>query len=182
MLYAVVRIFRLQTPRATSPLLYPVCGVLALIVVGHFIYVSSLDHFPYGYHVAFAASLGMLGNLLWISWSVSFVARPSWFPVPYPTSPYSSSRPLSGGRSGNSSGNSSAAGGAPKTCWTPTVLVVLTLLAMSFEILDFPPFHRVLDAHALWHAATIPLGAAWWAFLIKDANAMDEAYADKGRE
>lgn len=51
--------------------------------------------------------------------------------------------------------------------------MVLTIAAMALELLDFPPIGRVLDAHAAWHVATIPLAAAWWAFLIPDALEME---------
>lgn len=47
--------------------------------------------------------------------------------------------------------------------------VGLTMAAMSLELLDFPAIGRVLDAHALWHAATIPISSLWYKFLIKDA-------------
>lgn len=169
LLYAILRVLGLQTARTTSPMVAPVCGILALVVLGHFVYVSSLDHFPYGYHVAFAAGLGMLGNLLWIAWSVSFVARPSFLPAPYPAS----TKPLS---------KTAGVTAAPTRCWTPAILVVLTLAAMSLEILDFPPYARALDAHALWHAATIPLGMGWWRFLVRDAAEMDALEDKEGRE
>jgi post-GPI attachment to proteins factor 3 len=42
--------------------------------------------------------------------------------------------------------------------------------ASSLEIFDFPPFLRHFDAHALWHAATIPLGYLWYIFWIRDAE------------
>ena len=57
----------------------------------------------------------------------------------------------------------------PKNAASPITLVALTTLAMSLELLDFPPVFRSVDAHALWHASTIPLAAAWWSFLCNDA-------------
>eukprot|EP00897_Mesotaenium_endlicherianum_P008158 jgi/Mesen1/7370/ME000381S06599 len=44
-----------------------------------------------------------------------------------------------------------------------------TAAAMSLEILDFPPLYGLLDAHALWHATTIPLSMLWWSFVYDDA-------------
>ena len=41
-------------------------------------------------------------------------------------------------------------------------------VAMLLEILDFPPLWKVLDAHALWHAATAPLTLVWYAFVAAD--------------
>jgi hypothetical protein len=50
-----------------------------------------------------------------------------------------------------------------------TIFVVAISAAMSLELLDFSPFWRVLDAHSLWHAATIPLVRIHWEFLLDDA-------------
>ena len=38
------------------------------------------------------------------------------------------------------------------------------IAASALEIFDFPPVWGVFDAHALWHAATIPLGFMWYRF------------------
>ena len=41
--------------------------------------------------------------------------------------------------------------------WTlfPGLVVAWVLVAMSLELLDFPPFLGVVDAHSLWHLGTI---------------------------
>ncbi|KAK0547140.1 hypothetical protein OC845_004244 [Tilletia horrida] len=49
-------------------------------------------------------------------------------------------------------------------------ILIFILLAMSFEIFDFPPFFRAIDAHSLWHAATIPIIRIWYDWLIRDAR------------
>jgi len=41
---------------------------------------------------------------------------------------------------------------------------ILFIFAASLEIFDFPPFWGILDAHSLWHAATVPLGFMWYHF------------------
>jgi post-GPI attachment to proteins factor 3 len=41
--------------------------------------------------------------------------------------------------------------------WTPVFIVVYVSCAMSLEIFDFFPIADALDAHALWHAATVPM-------------------------
>jgi hypothetical protein len=46
-------------------------------------------------------------------------------------------------------------------------------LAALFEIFDFPPIWSHFDAHSLWHAATVPLGFAWYAFWRLDCNDAD---------
>lgn len=62
---------------------------------------------------------------------------------------------------------------------TPLALVVVTTLAMSLELLDFAPVARVIDAHSLWHAATIPIALGWWTFLCNDAIELEGAMMGK---
>eukprot|EP00878_Enallax_costatus_P019990 GHUV01021111.1.p1 GENE.GHUV01021111.1~~GHUV01021111.1.p1 ORF type:complete len:370 (+),score=93.09 GHUV01021111.1:245-1354(+) len=40
--------------------------------------------------------------------------------------------------------------------------------AMLLEVLDFPPLLWLFDAHALWHAATVPLTYLWYKFVFAD--------------
>ncbi|KAK6135294.1 hypothetical protein DH2020_030936 [Rehmannia glutinosa] len=49
-------------------------------------------------------------------------------------------------------------------------VVVLEALAMLLEIYDFPPYWGLVDAHALWHATTIPLTYLWWSFIRDDSE------------
>lgn len=44
-----------------------------------------------------------------------------------------------------------------KRMWAvwPGVVVAWVIVAMSLELLDFPPLGGYLDAHALWHLATV---------------------------
>ncbi|ONK59225.1 uncharacterized protein A4U43_C08F4260 [Asparagus officinalis] len=51
--------------------------------------------------------------------------------------------------------------------WT---VVIGGSLSMLLEIYDFPPYNGYVDAHALWHAATIPLTYLWWSFIKSDAE------------
>ncbi|KAF6257932.1 Per1-like protein [Scenedesmus sp. NREL 46B-D3] len=46
--------------------------------------------------------------------------------------------------------------------------MVLVHVAMLLEVLDFPPLFWLLDAHALWHAATVPLTYLWYKFVFAD--------------
>ncbi|CEP08422.1 hypothetical protein [Parasitella parasitica] len=50
------------------------------------------------------------------------------------------------------------------------VSVVLVSCAMSLEVFDFPPIKEILDAHSLWHAATIPLAPLFYKFLLRDTE------------
>ena len=46
------------------------------------------------------------------------------------------------------------------TAW-PGMIVLWIILAMSLELLDFPPWHGLIDAHSLWHLGTV-IPTAWW--------------------
>ncbi|KAG0042226.1 hypothetical protein BGZ83_000747 [Gryganskiella cystojenkinii] len=54
--------------------------------------------------------------------------------------------------------------------WEPVASCILITAAMCLEILDFAPLWGILDAHSLWHAATIPLVPIWYRFLLKDTE------------
>ncbi|KAH8695392.1 putative Mn2 homeostasis protein [Talaromyces proteolyticus] len=60
----------------------------------------------------------------------------------------------------------------PKKPWTawPGLIVTWISLAMSLELLDFPPWWGLIDAHSLWHLGTVIPAAWWYAFIIKDAQ------------
>lgn len=49
-------------------------------------------------------------------------------------------------------------------------VVLAGSMTMLLEILDFPPVLGSLDAHALWHALTVPLTWLWWSFIKDDAS------------
>lgn len=61
------------------------------------------------------------------------------------------------------------ASGRGWTAW-PGLIVAWVVLAMSLEVLDFPPIGRFVDAHALWHLMTVAPTIWWYTFLIKDAQ------------
>ncbi|RKP27101.1 Per1-like-domain-containing protein [Syncephalis pseudoplumigaleata] len=52
--------------------------------------------------------------------------------------------------------------------WRAAALVIYVTFAMSLELFDFAPLLWILDAHALWHAATVPLVFWWYQFLLLD--------------
>ncbi|WWC96600.1 hypothetical protein V866_003469 [Kwoniella sp. B9012] len=161
LLYSIIRIFHLRTPLSTSRYLFPISAIIGFIVLGHFTYLLSfpIGSFPYGYHTKFNLVLATIHNVLWISWSLSFkypypkmtfLGTTYTYPKPYPPHDPLTQNPK------------------PKEAQTPLILVILTTLAMSFELLDFSPVFRIIDAHSLWHASTIPLTIAWWHFMVED--------------
>lgn len=50
----------------------------------------------------------------------------------------------------------------------------MTTAATALELFDFPPWGRVIDAHSLWHLATVPIALFWYDFLLDDA--LDEGW------
>lgn len=54
--------------------------------------------------------------------------------------------------------------------WKLLTVVVGGSLGMLLEILDFPPLWGFVDAHALWHATTIPLTYLLWSFVRDDSE------------
>ncbi|EEP82461.1 conserved hypothetical protein [Uncinocarpus reesii 1704] len=55
------------------------------------------------------------------------------------------------------------------TAW-PGMIVAWLIVAMSLELLDFPPAWELIDAHSLWHLGTVIPTIWWYTFLIKDAQ------------
>lgn len=54
--------------------------------------------------------------------------------------------------------------------WKLWVVVLGGGISMLLELYDFPPYHGFVDAHALWHATTIPVTYLWWSFVRDDAE------------
>ena len=48
----------------------------------------------------------------------------------------------------------------PWAAW-PGLIVAWVVMAMSLELLDFPPLKGMLDAHSLWHLGTVG-PTIWW--------------------
>ena len=56
--------------------------------------------------------------------------------------------------------------------WEPVAVLSAFMVAGALELFDFAPLWRAVDAHALWHAATVVIVDRWYAFLLRDARAM----------
>lgn len=66
--------------------------------------------------------------------------------------------------------------------WKLWIVVVGGGLSMMLEIYDFPPYEGLVDAHALWHATTIPLTYVWWSFIKDDAEYQTSALLKKVKQ
>jgi hypothetical protein len=59
----------------------------------------------------------------------------------------------------------------PTAARKAVVFQVLLVCAATFELWDFSPvLRRSLDAHAVWHGLTIPLGFLWYDMLMSDGT------------
>lgn len=127
-------------------------GTCIAAYILHVSYLSLLPRFDYSYNIIFNLVIGLSHNLLW-----SLYSLPETFSIMRRFPPNATPRNY-----------------RPRCASQAALGVALTMVAMSLELLDFPPFARVLDAHALWHAATVPIAALWYRFLITDA--LDEGW------
>ena len=147
----VVRLFHLYpgTPafpgRPGRAAMFHAWRSLATVVyVGHVAYLGLARRFDYTYNVIFNLALGLVHHALWL-----LFALPGSSPFPRYSGMSRSYRPAHAG--------------------TAALTVALTTAATALELFDFPPWGRVLDAHALWHLATAPLAVLWYDFLLTDS-------------
>uniref|UniRef100_A0A7C9CWF1 Post-GPI attachment to proteins factor 3 n=1 Tax=Opuntia streptacantha TaxID=393608 RepID=A0A7C9CWF1_OPUST len=65
--------------------------------------------------------------------------------------------------------------------WKLWIVVSVGALSTLLEIYDFPPYWGLVDAHAVWHAITIPLTYLWWSFIKDDAEFRTLALLEKSK-
>ncbi len=119
-------------------------ALVAVAYIGHVAYLGLAPRFDYTYNIMFNLGLGLVHHALWLLFAL---------PGSSPFARYSAMR-----RSYR-----------PAHAGTAALTVALTTAATALELFDFPPWGRVLDAHALWHFATAPLAVLWYDFLLTDA-------------
>ena len=49
-------------------------------------------------------------------------------------------------------------------------------LAGLFEVLDFPPYLQIFDAHSIWHILTVPLGYYYYWMVMKEIEQYNTLY------
>ena len=148
-----VRLFHLYTgtpafpgrPGRSRAFFHAWRAMAVVAYVGHISYLGLAQRFDYTYNVMFNLLLGLIHHVLWL-----LFALPGRHPFARFAAMPGSYRPAHAG--------------------TAAVTVALTTAATALELFDFPPWARVLDAHALWHLATAPLAVLWYDFLITDAQ------------
>jgi hypothetical protein len=60
--------------------------------------------------------------------------------------------------------------GRRRYMWKLAWFEVLCWLAAMNELFDYAPLFDLLDAHAVWHGATMPLAALTWSFVVDDCR------------
>ncbi|EJU05902.1 Per1-like protein, partial [Dacryopinax primogenitus] len=152
--YTLIRLLHLYTPARRAWRLRLAAG-LGLVFGAHVSYLSwlpkvvrGLPRFDYGYNMRFCLFLGVAHNFLWLL--ATYLPRTS--PFPGHTLPFTIFPPP-----------------LVKRSWKPLAFVLLTMSTMSLELLDFPPLMGLMDAHAAWHCATVPIVGFWYAWLVRDA-------------
>jgi len=148
----VVRLFHLYPGTPAFPsrpgrraLFHAWRAMATVVYVGHVSYLGLAPRFDYTYNVIFNLILGLVHHVLWLLFALpgsAPFARYAAMPGTY----------------------------RPEHVGTAALTVALTTAATTFELFDFPPWARVLDAHALWHLATAPLAVLWYDFLLTDAQ------------
>ncbi|KZT36343.1 Per1-like protein [Sistotremastrum suecicum HHB10207 ss-3] len=140
--YSIIRIFRLRFTEHTT--LWSIwTAICTILFLAHVLYLSSLPRFDYTYNTIVNLAVGLLHNILWLGYSF-----PAYFPSTSITAHNTSS----------------------KARRKPAPIILLTTLATLLELLDFPPWYRIIDAHALWHLSTSFLVPMWYSFLLEDAR------------
>ena len=135
--YAPIRLFRLYRPQHARVLKY--WTFLCVAAYAAHVYYLQFVKWDYGYNMAANVGVGVLGNILWTTYSVrNFDGEKKWW-----------------------------------AAW-PGLIVTWLVVAMSLELLDFPPWGDLLDAHSLWHLMTVVPVYWWYCFLVKDARGDEE--------
>lgn len=154
--YTIVRLFHLyNTPRtaARHRMMRPLAALFSLLFLVHVSYLTLLPRFDYGWNMKVNVAVGLAYNSLWMAYS-----------LPYP--PYTRFLGVSNTY-------------RPRFVYVPLLLGMSMIAAVSLEIFDFPPWGRVIDAHSLWHLATVPIVLFWYRFLLHDALEASWKEADK---
>ncbi|KAJ1017917.1 hypothetical protein NDA13_006528 [Ustilago tritici] len=180
--FSACRLFRLVPGGERFVMLRRVClGALGL----HVLYLS-VGRFDYAYNIAANVVVGLVHTLLWLTYSL----RPTTFPsnplvdrTAYSRAAMRAAKPnLSALSTPNPLSNGSATPPVPvstnigspgsHTKQRRRLQLLLALMSGSvlLELLDFPPVLRILDAHALWHLATVPITQMWYEWLVNDAQ------------
>lgn len=177
---AVCRLLRLGPDTRAFNVLLKGCGVAFAL---HVLYLS-IGRFDYSYNMKVNIFFGLFQSAMWLVYSV----RPHLFShLAAKLDRFNTSRlrnlpnspAMHGSAFHSTNGSPPAPVSAPlspppssnrKSKRQLQKIILFLILASCLEVFDFPPIARALDAHALWHAATVPLAAMWYHWLVEDAR------------
>jgi hypothetical protein len=177
---AVCRLLRLGPDTRAFNVLLKGCGIAFAL---HVLYLC-IGRFDYSYNMKVNIFFGLFQSALWLIYSI----RPLLFSqLSVKLDRFNSSRlrnipsspTLHGSAFHSNNGSPPAPVSAPlspppssnrKSKRQLQKIILFLILASCLEVFDFPPIGRALDAHALWHAATVPLAALWYQWLVEDAR------------
>lgn len=144
---------------------------LSTIFICHVSYLT-FWRFDYGYNMAFNVGIGLAHNCMWAAWSAYHGLFAQYF-----HSRHVDQGGLSNGRAISSSPTVPISADSfndghrrPPHWWRPVAVLTLLSSLMALELFDFPAIWRILDAHALWHASTIPVIKLWYDVLLEDGR------------
>lgn len=115
-----------------------------LIISGYLVHVCKMlfHRFDYGYNLVVMCVIGMIGQVMWIYWTIN---------------------------NNKSVGNAES---GEKNCQyrylIPWIIGLFTISTAVLEVGDFPPIWDVFDSHSLWHLSTIPLTFMWYLVFADD--------------
>ncbi|KAI9678783.1 MAG: hypothetical protein M1817_005841 [Caeruleum heppii] len=155
-----------MTRRRKAALLRAWTGLCLSLYAAHVFYLTCI-RWSYSYNMGANITVGTMTNILWTTFSLrryfSSSSSSSSSSFLYPSSSLLTSKP-----SPFSHNHRQNKKGTFWTAWPPLIIAWLCL-AMSLEVLDFPPLGGYVDAHALWHAGTVGPTVWWYRFLVRDA-------------
>lgn len=111
------------------------------------VYLTALfrGRVAHGEHMTLCIALAVIHSILWLLWLLMSLFHTPSSSSSLPSSASSSFPPMS----------------SRMICLGCNIWFAGAAL---FELLDFPPLFFILDAHAVWHLLTVPLGFAWYVF------------------
>lgn len=176
--YAICRLWRIAPGSVAFKILVRTFGGALTL---HILYLS-FGRFDYSYNMKANILVGISNSLLWLTYSF----KPEIFSSSsQPNGRFDRLRSSPHVSSGSIAHIHHNGGSPPVPVSTPNplppsssrkgrrqlqLILALLWLATLLEVLDFPPIWRALDAHALWHAATVPIARMWYSWLIEDAR------------
>lgn len=134
-------------------------AVFAAFIGQRIVCMVAYNSVSFGNHMYLCIALSVIHTVLWAVWIILGMFSPTAAaPGDYFTDRSEKSR------------GAAAAGGLRALLDRKYLCIVcqvyFSVAAISLEVFDFPPVFVHFDAHACWHASTVPLGFLWYVFWL----------------